>query len=69
MKTVLFLLLSIAEVSHAETKAKAVFQDPNTGAQISVSQAVASDTPVLRCQLVKAEPNKAGTSITFKVVK
>lgn len=69
-KYVLLLQIAMLNTSNA-AEVKAVFKD-SKGAEISVTQAVKlseSGEQIYRCQPVKAEPNKSGTSITFKVAK
>ena len=67
----LFILLATYQAFAAGPKASVVFKD-KVGAQITLEQAwqvSAKGETVYRCQEVKATVNKAGTSISFKVVK
>ena len=67
----LFIFLATYQAFAAGPKAVVVFKDKQ-GAAITLEQAwqvSAKGETVYRCQEVKATVNKAGTSISFKVVK
>lgn len=72
MKAILITLVCLAIAgSQASAATKVVFQD-KAGQTINLETAMqisAKGETVYRCQAVKASVNKAGTSITFKVVK
>jgi hypothetical protein len=68
-KSIVFILL-LTSVSAQASDLKAYFIDKG-GKVISVKEAISmsEQEPVYRCQPVKASVNKAGTGVTFKVVK